>query len=48
VINEKVNKRYDFIYSTSQVGIIVVRNLLEDSIRGTSHHALVIADFEIS
>jgi hypothetical protein len=48
VINEKVKKRYDFIYSTSQFSIIDVRYLLEDSIRASSDHALVIADFEIS
>jgi hypothetical protein len=48
IINQKVKKRYDFIYSTSQYSPIGVQYLLEDSLLATSDHALVIADFEFN
>ncbi len=48
IINQKVKKRYDFIYSTSQFSTMEVQYLLEVSLLATSDHALVIADFEIN
>ena len=47
VINSKVLKRYDFIYSSTQFKPVGVQYLLDESILASSDHALIIADFKL-
>lgn len=48
IINSKVHKRYDFIYASSKFHPMNVEYQLEESVKASSDHAMVIADLKLS